>query len=378
MNLPTEINEQLYKAISSNYDKGDFTGAITDSIIYLNSIVRERTGLLSDGVVLIGEAFGGNNPKLKVTQLKTESERNVQKGVEQILRGIIQGIRNPRSHEKHNDNVNDANAIIFFINYLLKLIDKAKAPFTLEDFLKRVFDKDFVESESYAELLVSEIPEKKFFDVMMEIYNRKEEGEPNKLKFFFHSMFKRLTEDEKAAFFSIVSDELKITDNVSSIRAITEIFCNENWEKIDKAAKLRIENKLIKSVKEGIYDETSKKCLGGALGTWLSNIISHMELRDYLINILIEKLSSSNIYEHNYVFEYFQYNLIESGKKPKASLIMAIKAGLKNGDKRFYDLVFFEVEHGESDWVKKIEQEFKDFAERQVQPEDASGDELPF
>jgi len=36
--------------------------------------IRERTGLESDGINLIGQAFGGKAPKLRVNKLVTESE----------------------------------------------------------------------------------------------------------------------------------------------------------------------------------------------------------------------------------------------------------------------------------------------------------------
>lgn len=100
--------------------RNNYTGAIIDSIMYINNRIREKADLQNDGISLVGAAFGGNEPKIKLNKLQTESEHNVQKGVEQILRGIIQGIRNPRSHEKFDDSLEHANSIILFISYLNK------------------------------------------------------------------------------------------------------------------------------------------------------------------------------------------------------------------------------------------------------------------
>src|ERR1035438_10349919 len=103
MNLEPRIDRRLWSAVETAYQSGNYTGAILDSIHFLGELIREKTGIEGDGLSLIGQALGGQNPKLKVTKLQTESDKNVQKGAEQLLRGLYQGIRNPRSHEKYVD-----------------------------------------------------------------------------------------------------------------------------------------------------------------------------------------------------------------------------------------------------------------------------------
>lgn len=100
MNIETEISESLWRAIESSYSSQNYSSSILDAVFYLCNIIRERTGLESDGVALAGSAFGGKNPKLKVNKLQTNSDRNEQKGIEQLLRGIFQGIRNPEKSRK--------------------------------------------------------------------------------------------------------------------------------------------------------------------------------------------------------------------------------------------------------------------------------------
>jgi uncharacterized protein (TIGR02391 family) len=129
INLPANIDERLWKAIENPYQSGNYSGAVVDSIHFVTELIRDRTGLDGDGQELVGKAVGGQNPLLKVNKLQTESERNEQKGVHNLLIGLYQGIRNPRSHGKYADTVDDADSIILFINFLLKMIDRAKAPF---------------------------------------------------------------------------------------------------------------------------------------------------------------------------------------------------------------------------------------------------------
>jgi hypothetical protein len=92
------------------------------------------------------------------------------------------GIRNPRIHEQVEDNKNNADPIIYFIDYLCKILDTSKAPFTLDEFLARVYDPDFVENSRYAELLVDEIPPSRKLDVLIQIYRNRSQGEAKKIK----------------------------------------------------------------------------------------------------------------------------------------------------------------------------------------------------
>ena len=184
MNLESKISEHLWNEISSNYQSRNYTAAILESIYFLSNLIREKTGLEADGVSLAGQAFGGKNPKLKVNKLQTESDWNVQQGMEQILRGIYAAFRNPRSHEKYNDTQDEADSIIVFIDYLIKLIDLSKTPFSKESFLPRVFDSDYVTGERYASLIISEIPVKQRLDIYLEVYTKRETGSCDKIKHF--------------------------------------------------------------------------------------------------------------------------------------------------------------------------------------------------
>ncbi len=76
MNLETKLDPRLWDAIRTSHENRNFTGAILDAMYFLSDLIRERTGLESDGVALVGQAFGGSSPKLKVSPLQTESDWN--------------------------------------------------------------------------------------------------------------------------------------------------------------------------------------------------------------------------------------------------------------------------------------------------------------
>ena len=95
MNLETRLEPRLWEEVRGSVEARKYTNAILDAVHFLSDVIRERSGLEGDGVSLVGAAFGGSSPKLRVNRLRTESEQNTQRGVEALLRGIYQAIRNP-------------------------------------------------------------------------------------------------------------------------------------------------------------------------------------------------------------------------------------------------------------------------------------------
>lgn len=380
MNLQTEISPKLWHAVRSRWDNRDFSGAILDAIYFLSDLIREKSDLEGDGVSLVGQAFGGNNPKIKVTRLHTESDRNIQSGVEALLRGIYQAVRNPRSHEKVKDSEDDAAAIIVFIDYLIRVIGEARSVFSQQEFLERVFDPDFVKHSRYAELLVDEIPSKKRLGVALDVFRQRVHGDGYKLRYFFEELLPRLEEDELTDFFWEVSDELKLVDDDSALRSAIQIIPAETWQRIDEVAKLRIENKLLESIKDGEYDERTDRSRSGALGTWARRIMPYFVLRDRLRSVLITKLKNGDWEEQGYVLNFFFSDLCQLDDMPTDSLERAVKRGLEEGDKRFKDAAQIAYVWSDREWSTEIQEALSSFEE--VEPDrplvSEPDDDLPF
>ncbi len=104
MNLQTHISDQLWEAIEGSYQAGNFSHAVLDALHFVTDTIRQKSGIDADGAALVGQALGGDTPKLRINAFQTETEKNIQRGIEQILRGIYTGIRNPRSHEQLKTN----------------------------------------------------------------------------------------------------------------------------------------------------------------------------------------------------------------------------------------------------------------------------------
>jgi uncharacterized protein (TIGR02391 family) len=79
MNIENELEERLWLAKKGKYENRDYKGAVLDAIYFIGDLIREKAALDDDGVALIGQAFGGTNPIMKVNKMQTESDRNEQR-----------------------------------------------------------------------------------------------------------------------------------------------------------------------------------------------------------------------------------------------------------------------------------------------------------
>ncbi len=383
MNLETKLDRRLWDAIRSSVEGRNFKSAVLDAIHVLTDVIRERSGLEGDGVALVGAAFGGSSPKLKVNRLQTESERNVQSGTEAMLRGLYQAIRNPRSHEQFLDNDRDAQAIILFIDYLLRIVDQSRSPFSLPTIVARVLDPDFVPSERYSTLLVNQIPTRKRLAVCHDVFARREEADPQKVRYFFGTILKHMAAEEVGEFCALLSDELRRTDDDDTIRFVLCCFPSSMWPDVDEDSRLRIENKLINSVRDGRWWRGDESSVQGSLGTWATNIADKMILKGELWLCVFGKLGSADRAEQDYVFQFFMQHVEHFFPTPPPALIRRINEGLRAGDVRFRDraLVWESDFAGQRDpadpWRQAFAEALTAFTER-PEAELPCPDEMPF
>jgi len=90
--------EPLRIATRRLFERGDYGLAVEEGYKYLESMVRTRSGLQLTGADLMRKAFSLSAPKLKLTPLKSMSDKSEQIGYMDILAGCMTGIRNPRAH----------------------------------------------------------------------------------------------------------------------------------------------------------------------------------------------------------------------------------------------------------------------------------------
>jgi uncharacterized protein (TIGR02391 family) len=391
MKIDNIIKEELWGNIEDYFNNEKYTNAIVESMLYLSNLLREKSGLEEDGIKLVNKCFSAKNPKIIITKAETETDRNIQEGTANILRGLYQLVRNPRHHEKYNDTEIDAIQIILFINYLLSILDKSKSYFNLDIFQSIVFDECFVDKDDYYKLVIDKIPKRKLFEASVLIYRKKESLDINRLIKLFIIFFKRFNENEKNSFIQIISDDLMSTNVDQEFKFILSCLPPVLWNKIDKLAKLRTENKILKSIEEGkSYDK--KSASDGWLATWCTPFIKEFELEENLYNIVLSKILSDDISQIKYCMKYLfspifskysdddLFSFINNSKDPweysfVETLLDKFKEELGKGNILYFDYI------NNSRIRKYFKNELNNFKENSdiptISPDDYE-DEIPF
>jgi uncharacterized protein (TIGR02391 family) len=346
---------------------------------YLSKIIREKSGLDGDGTLLVGQAFGGDEPKLRLNKLQTQSEKDEQKGFQFVISGLYSAIRNPRTHEDIQDDKNSADPIIYFINYICNVIDVAKPPFTIEDFLPRIFDKDFVVNEIYTKELIKEIPRNKYLETLIEIYREKAGGHANVLSHVVKELLSYLSEQEKKDFMAVISSELDVISNGDMIVKILQIIPSQYWSMVKLTAKMRIENKLIASILTGKIKLKTGGTTSGAFGTWATKLIDQFTLKEELANAIVNSLISQDLERNRYIFSFFLRFLPTLITDPDRYRFCAraMKRLIKVADSYTKDKVLDFLASCPDDWLNAIRDEFAEWTDEE-KPEFYLRDGSPF
>ncbi|MFJ8531677.1 TIGR02391 family protein [Bacillus sp. NPDC094106] len=364
MDLKVNIEQELWRAIEKNYENESYSTAILDAMHLLTDTIRNKTGLEGDGSGLIGQAFGGESPKLQLNKLQTESEKNIQKGMQELLRGLYTTIRNPRSHERYNDSKEEADSIIYFISYLLKTIDKSKTSFEKSTFLQRVFDEYYVKTKEYSDLLVKEIPKRQRVDIAISIILARRDGDSYKLSYFMNSLFDKLEETDILRVYKVISEELKYTSEHDDIATILHIVPSKYWSRLDKAVKIRIEEILYQSAEKGKYDSSTQECRLGSLGTWINagHLVNFEDFGDWMY-MLLRKIKSGDTEEVAYIENFYWSKICEVNRDDiNFWLKDYIATGFNNNDEKIINKLNSQIMFEESHpWWNVFEEELKNY-----------------
>lgn len=380
MNLSTRINAELWSAVRRSYEAEAWTNAILDGIYHFSDTVRLKSGLQSDGTALAGQAFGGKDPKIKLNRLATESDKNIQAGVEQLVRGLFQAVRNPRSHERFDDSQKDCESILVFVDYLLGVIGHARSAFSIESTLSRINDENFVANKRYAELVLSEIPRNKRLDTLIAAFEQRDMAACLRLKQFFQACIADLDAAEKEQFFEVVSQHLRLSNVDDELRTVLQLLETDQWLLVAEADRMRSENRIIRSMAAGRYVLRTNKCLAGGLATWATPFLGKFTLKREALAEIHRGLTSNSREQQDYMLKYFFQSLNELADTPPANFLRLINERLRAGDSRFkVALSIFDAFDTEA-WTKPFEKELQRFKanDNAVIADDFEDDDIPF
>ena len=130
---PTEwfwdlVHPRIKALAKPRFDAGFHGDAVEASFKEVNDAVKriflEETGREADGAGLMNTAFSPQNPVIKLSELESESDRNIQQGYMQIMAGSMIGIRNPKAHSNLNPDANKALHLISLASLLMCKVDE--------------------------------------------------------------------------------------------------------------------------------------------------------------------------------------------------------------------------------------------------------------
>ena len=121
------LHPLIEKSSYEHYRNGHLRDAVLNSVIATFDHLRAVTGISADGEALASKAFSLSDPYIVLSELKTDSGQNDQKGFMQIFKGAFQGIRNPKAHSlTHDLNPEKAAQYLIFASMLVRRLDEAK------------------------------------------------------------------------------------------------------------------------------------------------------------------------------------------------------------------------------------------------------------
>ncbi len=330
MNLETRIKPDLWAAIEHSYSSGNYTHAIKDAMSVVTEVLRDKSGLDGDGDKLVGQALGfseGKQPRIKINKLQTQTEQDMQRGLMLVLKGMYALVRNPRSHERLDDNKNTTDTIIHFIDYLLDFLGRSQQSFTVQEFLDMVSDPHFVPDPEYVKGLVDMIPARKQGDTLIALYRNSNWKQANNFELVIKELVSRLAESEIDDFLSVISEDLQKVDDVGYATFVIKVLPDELWPRIDRMPRLRVEKMLLDELETAWYNPGSERTNSPA-STWINRIVKHCLRKHFLRAVIIKKLKMEDFDHHNFVARYLlQWNVLPQifeGKQQIKECIAAI------------------------------------------------------
>jgi uncharacterized protein (TIGR02391 family) len=110
------------------FDNGHYAQATFEAFKFLDTQVRDISGINESGSKLMMAAFSDSSPKIKLTELSTTSDNDEQSGFRFIFAGSMTAIRNPRGHDVRSDPIDLCLDYLSVASVLLRRLANRKAP----------------------------------------------------------------------------------------------------------------------------------------------------------------------------------------------------------------------------------------------------------
>ena len=349
MEIEKRIRPDLWKAIQAHYERNDYTESVRDAVYHVSEVLREKSGLVDkDGSKLVEAALMGSNPAIVIGKNETTTEKDFQQGIAFSFKGIMLAIRNPLSLEKTEHSREDAEAIIFYINYLLNQVDHSGGHTKIESITSLLYDEDMPSSEEYADLLLKEVPIKKRYDLLVELFNNRENLRQEGLHNFIDRLYDSLSKASKADFTRLLNTAMLRCKDDTALRMYINYFMKKTYSELDRLVQIRVEDFIFKAIKKGKMvtvvnpktKEPERECVAEAsLATWLDKpeLVSLLGNAEEIFGALLTKILYGTESEEEFVFEHFDRFLDDRIENIEDYQNKVIIRRLSEGDEHLYN-----------------------------------------
>lgn len=117
------IHPELSSVSLKLFDDGHYSQATFEAFKFLDVAVKTLSGMNDSGHKLMMAAFAEANPKIKLTDLTSQSEIDEQMGYKFIFAGAMSAIRNPRGHDINIDPIDRCLDHLSLASVLLRRLE---------------------------------------------------------------------------------------------------------------------------------------------------------------------------------------------------------------------------------------------------------------
>lgn len=105
------------------FDNGHYSQATFEAYKFLDKEIQRHSKMSKSGFQLMMDALSETSPKIKLTQLRTLTEKDEQKGYQFIFAGTVLAIRNPRGHDNIVDTPDQCLDHLVLASLLLRRLE---------------------------------------------------------------------------------------------------------------------------------------------------------------------------------------------------------------------------------------------------------------
>ena len=383
MKIKDYIREDLWKAIQIHYEAEDYTEALRDASFLMKDILQAKSGEYDkDNSKLVDAVLSGQDPVLKINNFSTQTEKDIQNGIALGAKGIFMHVRNPISHEKIIYTQEDTNAILMYINYLIRQIDQSGGISLIEEWLPMVQKESFTATEEYAKELIKEVPKKKVYELLEAIYEIRDDLPQWKLKFFIKELVGKLTQAEKTAFKNKLDVDLAQVEGNYRLSMFFHYFAEHFYGLLKKVVRLRIEDIIFQGISNGELEKEKNKDKDKVTGeyasvaTWANSFINAFETKEKCKRALYDKVLESEK-EIAYALKYFRDYVNLRDEEVLAAIDEKLKRRLSWSKETYNYIREFIYDKTDPIYIK-FKAEIDEYEEKNVAEKDRILEEMPF